>query len=260
VVAGYRGAIDRRFGTPSLRAREGICLAGLLVIVPALNEEDTVAGVVVSVAVDLDAEVLVIDDGSHDATAARAREAGATVLSHPFNLGVGAALRTGFRYAVAHGYRVAVQVDADGQHETTEVKRLVDVIDGGADIAVGSRFEEGYETGLLRRTSMRLLSRRVSRHLGVTITDTTSGFRAFGGDAIARFAQSYPRAYLSDTVEALMLAADWHLRVEEIPVRMRPRQGGVPSAGSFKSTYHLVRLSLVIALHRFRRPLVRGQT
>jgi glycosyltransferase involved in cell wall biosynthesis len=230
-------------------------MADLLVIVPALNEEDTVADVVEAVAVDLDAEVLVIDDGSRDATVSRAREAGATVLSHPFNLGVGAALRTGFRYALANGYQRAVQVDADGQHETTEAKRLVEVVDGGADIAVGSRFEQGYDTGRLRRTSMRVLSRLVSRHLGVTITDTTSGFRAFGPEAIVRFADAYPRAYLSDTVEALMLAGDWHLTVEEIPVRMRARQGGVPSAGSLKSTYHLVRLSLVIALHRFRRPL-----
>jgi len=230
------------------------------VIIPALNEQDTVADVVEAAAVDLDAQVLVIDDGSHDATVERAREAGATVLSHPFNLGVGAALRTGFRYAQANGFHTAVQVDADGQHETTEAKRLVEVVDAGADIAVGSRFEQGYETGRLRRTSMRLLSRLVSRHVGVKLTDTTSGFRAFGATAIDHFADAYPRAYLSDTVEALMLAADWHLTVEEIPVRMRPRQGGQPSAGSLKSAYHLIRLSLVIALHRFRRPRAGGSS
>jgi len=227
-----------------------------LVIIPALNEEETVADVVRSVRAHLDAEVLVIDDGSRDRTARVAAAAGATVLRHPFNLGVGAALRTGFRYARANGHTVAVQVDADGQHEVTEAKRLIEVVEAGADLAVGSRFAQGaagYEVSGLRRTSMRILSRRVSRYLGVTITDTTSGFRAFSARTIDAFADSYPRAYLSDTVEALLLAGDLGLTVEEIPTRMLPRQGGAPSANTLKSIYHLTRLSLVIALHRFRR-------
>jgi glycosyltransferase involved in cell wall biosynthesis len=231
----------------------------LLVIIPALNEEETVADVVRGVRALLDADVLVIDDGSRDRTVSCATDAGAMVLSHPFNLGVGAALRTGFRFAQGRGYDIAVQVDADGQHEVTEAKRLVDLVEAGADLAVGSRFEAGYETSKLRGLSMRVLSRRVSRYLGVEITDTTSGFRAFGPAAIAGFADAYPRAYLSDTVEALLLAGDWGLKVEEIPVRMLPRQGGQPSAGTGKSIYHLLRLTLVIALHRVRKPLaVRG--
>ena len=227
----------------------------LLVIIPALNEEETVGDVVRSVRAQLDADVVVIDDGSRDRTTQRAAAAGALVLRHPFNLGVGAALRTGFRYARANGYDAAVQVDADGQHEVTEAKRLVDVVKAGADLAVGSRFAAGYDTGGFRRLSMRLLSRRVTKYLGVSITDTTSGFRAFGPTAIARFADAYPRAYLSDTVEALLLAGDWHLKVEEIPVQMLPRQGGQPSASTAKSIFHLVRITLVIVLHRFRRPL-----
>jgi glycosyltransferase involved in cell wall biosynthesis len=231
----------------------------LLAIIPALNEEETVGDVVRSVREHLDADVLVIDDGSRDRTTERAAAAGAIVLRHPFNLGVGAALRTGFRYARSNGYDIAVQVDADGQHEVTEAKRLADAVDAGADLVVGSRFEAGFETSRLRRLSMRFLSRWVSRYLGVSITDTTSGFRGFGPVAIDGFADAYPRAYLSDTVEALLVAGDWGLRVEEIPVRMLPRQGGQPSAGTGKSIYHLLRLSLVIALHRVRRPLyVRG--
>ena len=227
----------------------------LLVIIPALNEEETVSDVVRSVRANLGADVVVIDDGSRDRTTELAAAAGAIVLKHPFNLGVGAALRTGFRYARANGYDAAIQIDADGQHEVTEAKRLVDVVAAGADLAVGSRFEEGYETGKLRGVSMRMLSRRVSKHLGVPITDTTSGFRAFGPRAIDGFADSYPRAYLSDTVEALLLAGDWNFVVQEINVKMLPRQGGQPSAGTGKSIYHLVRLSLVMFLHRVRRPL-----
>jgi len=99
------------------------------------------------------------------------------------------------------------------------------------------------------------LARVVSRHAGVTVTDTTSGFRAFGKRAVERFAASYPTEYLSDTVEALLLAAAWQLEIREIPIEMRPRQGGHPSTGSIKSGYHLVRLVLVIALHRVREPI-----
>ncbi len=227
----------------------------LLVIIPALNEEETVADVVRSVRANLDADVVVIDDGSRDRTTERASEAGAIVLRHPFNLGVGAALRTGFRFARARGYDGALQIDADGQHEVTEAKKLADLLATGVDLAVGSRFAAGYDTGGFRRLSMKVLSRRVTKYLGVEITDTTSGFRAFGPKAISRFADAYPRAYLSDTVEALLLAGDWGLTVEEVPVRMLPRQGGQPSAGTAKSMFHLVRLALVIALHRVRRPL-----
>lgn len=230
-------------------------MARLLVVIPALNEEQTVAAVVRSVREHLVADVVVIDDGSGDATARRAVDAGAMVLTHPFNLGVGAAMRTGFRFALDEGYEVVVQVDADGQHEAAEVARLVATIEQGADVAVGSRFAEGYEASRARRASMKVLAGLVSRRLGVRLTDTTSGFRAFGTEAITRFARAYPSAYLSDTVEALLLAGDWGLKVEEVPIRMHARQGGQPSSGTAKSIYHLVRLWLVIALHRFRRPL-----
>lgn len=225
-------------------------------IIPALNEEATVARVARSVHEQLDAEVLVIDDGSVDATVAEALAAGATVISHPFNLGVGAALRTGFRYARENAFDAAVQVDADGQHEVSEVVRLLDAVTvGGADLAIGSRFAKGYRVSFGRRLSMRVLSRRVSRYLGVPVTDTTSGFRAFSRDAVVRFAEAYPSAYLSDTVEALLLAGDYGFEVVELPVQMHERQGGQASAGLVRSVYHMVRLLLVIGLHKFRRPL-----
>jgi glycosyltransferase involved in cell wall biosynthesis len=204
---------------------------------------------------ELDCDVLVVDDGSSDRTSAEAVAAGAHVLQHPFNLGVGAALRSGFRFAVAQGYAAAVQVDADGQHAPEDARRLLEPVQRGeADIVIGSRFAAGYQVGRARRAAMRLLARVVSRHLGVTVTDTTSGFRAFSADAIARFARSYPSAYLSDTVEALLLAGDWGLRVREEGVRMHERQGGQPSAGGAMSLLYLARLSLVVGLHRVRTP------
>lgn len=199
--------------------------------------------------------MLVIDDGSRDRTAEIARAAGAYVLSHPFNLGVGAALRSGFRYAAEHGYTAVLQLDADGQHDPAFTGALLAPLADGADIVVGSRFAAGFRVGRVRRLCMRWLSRVVSRHAGVTVTDTTSGFRAFGKRAVERFAVSYPTEYLSDTVEALLLAAAWQLEIREVPVEMRPRQGGNPSTGSVRSMYHLIRLVLVIALHRVRQPI-----
>lgn len=236
--------------------------ASVLAIVPALNEQATVADVVQAIRSELGADVLVVDDGSHDMTSEKAMAAGARVVRHPFNLGVGAALRTGFRFAETSGYAAVIQIDADGQHGADEAHVLLELVSSGrADIVVGSRFAQGsgeYGVGRLRRFSMRVLSRVVSRRLGTRITDTTSGFRAFDRRAIEYFARAYPTAYLSDTVEALLLAKDWDLRVIEVPVAMRERMGGQASNRVFKSVYHLCRLTVVVAVHPLRRPLVGG--
>ena len=187
----------------------------MLIVIPALNEAETIGRVIDDAIETLRADVLVIDDGSTDATAGVARAAGATVLSHPFNLGVGGAIRTGLRYAALRGYERVVQIDADGQHLPSEAARLLARLDDdGVDLVVGSRFAAGYartaagyDVSLLRRLSMRMLSRLVSRRLHTPISDTTSGFRAFGPKALEVFAPAYPSAYLSDTVEALLIAA-----------------------------------------------------
>ena len=239
----------------------------MLAIVPALDEQATVGDVVATIrarlagVADVDVDVLVVDDGSSDRTAEVARNAGAIVVRHPFNLGVGAALRTGFRFAHSHDFTMAMQIDADGQHDPSEAAALLDAVVAGADLAIGSRFAPGsgtYEVSSGRRFSMRVLSRIVSRRVGQPITDTTSGYRAFSGNAIALFAADYPSAYLSDTVESLLIAHYAGLRIVEIPVAMRERMGGVASNNSLRSVYHLIRLMLVIALARFRRPVSKG--
>ncbi len=228
----------------------------LLVVIPALDEQDTVATVVTDALATLGADVLVVDDGSTDATAALARAAGAAVLQHPFNLGVGAAIRSGLRHAASRGYSTMVQIDADGQHPPDQARLLLDRLAlGDVDLVVGSRFAAEYQVGRPRRAMMRLLSRMITARLGVRLTDTTSGFRAFNRTAISRYARAYPSAYLSDTVEALLLASDWSLGVAEVPVQMRERQGGAPSAGAAQSTFHLLRLFLVLALHKVRQPI-----
>lgn len=227
-------------------------------VIPALDEEATVGDVVRGAREHIGGRILVVDDGSVDATSAVARAAGATVLHHPFNLGVGAAVRSGLRYANEHGYTAVLQLDADGQHDPADGRRLVDRLnDESADIVVGSRFGGAYRVRGFRRLGMRALAKVVSSRLGAPLTDTTSGYRAFGKRAVDRLCRTYPSAYLSDTVEVLLMAGDWGFRVMEEPVRMHPRRGGRPSSGPALSTVNFVRLVLVIVLHDIRRPLPR---
>lgn len=225
----------------------------VLVIVPALNEAATVGAVVAAIREQSSWDVLVIDDGSVDDTGDVALAAGASVATHPVNLGVGAAIRTGFRVAADRGYRAAVQVDADGQHDVTSVAEiLAPVLAGDLDLVIGSRFDHGYQVSKLRAAGMRLLSAVISRRIGERISDTTSGFRSFGADAIERFSLEYPSEYLSDTVEALLLAHASGLRIGERPVTMHQRVGGTASTGAIRSAYHLVRVMLVVTLYPIR--------
>lgn len=230
--------------------------ARLLVIVPALNEAECIAEVVRSIKGALDADVLVVDDGSTDTTAFRARAAGGIVVQHPYNLGVGAAIRTAMRFASERGYDAVVQVDGDGQHDPTDAKRLLEALDEGNDLVVGSRFGSSYRLSVTRRLTMRFLSNVVSRRATVRITDTTSGYRAFSRRAIRHFARHYPTDYLSDTVESLLLAADAGLKIREVAVSMRPRASGKASAHSLKSVYYMLRLLLILLLHWLRRPVL----
>jgi glycosyltransferase involved in cell wall biosynthesis len=235
--------------------------AGLLVVIPALNEADSIDRVVRAAIDVLGATVVVIDDGSSDETHVRARDAGAVVVRHPFNLGVGAAVRTGLRYAVEWGHSPVLQLDGDGQHPAPQAKILLHRLEeGDVDLVVGSRFASGYDVSFLRRQAMRLLSRMVTRRLGVRIADTTSGFRAFGPTAIRSLHDCYPSAYLSDTVEALLIAADKDLRVAEVDVQMALRETGRPSSGRVRSLAYLVRVLLVVLLHRFRDPIQRRRS
>lgn len=230
--------------------------ARLLVVVPAWNEQEALPAVLAEVAATVPhADVLVVDDGSTDATAEVAASAGALVLRLPFNLGVGGAMRAGYRYAERHGYDVAVQLDADGQHDPRHVVELVDALGTeGADLVLGARFAGvgSFSASRLRRVTMRVLAGVLSRVTGTRLTDATSGFKAAGPRAIRLFAADYPAEYLGDTVEALVIAARAGLVVRQVPVAMRPRAGGTPSHGPIKSAIFLVRamFALLIALSR----------
>lgn len=242
----------QQVGSVAMNALPG----SVLVVVPALNEQDSVAHVVAAVrSAAPGARCLVVDDGSTDQTAARAEAAGADVLTLPFNLGVGGAMRAGFRFAVEHGFDVVVQVDADGQHDPTSLPQLVGAL-SDADIVIGARFAGVGDYGVRgpRKWAMRMLATIVSRVAGSKLTDVTSGYKAMGPRAVALFAREYPAEYLGDTIEALVIAASAGLEITQLPVAMRERQGGEPSHGPIKSAVYLLRActALIIALLRPR--------
>jgi len=227
----------------------------LLVVVPALNEARTVGAVVREVhEAAPDALCLVVDDGSTDETAAVASRAGAEVLRLPFNLGVGGAMRTGFRYARDHGFDVVVQVDADGQHDPRYIDKLVTALDG-ADIVIGARFAGVGDYGVRgpRRWAMRGLAFAVGLLAGRRLTDVTSGFKATGPAAVQLFAETFPAEYLGDTVEALVIAARAGLAIDQVAVEMRVRQAGVSSQHPVRATMYLLRASLAFILALMRR-------
>jgi glycosyltransferase involved in cell wall biosynthesis len=232
-------------------------LAQTLIVMPAFNEEDVVADVVTEVFDKLPGvTVLVVNDGSRDDTVARARSAGATVLDLPFNLGVGGAMRTGFKYAQQHGFRYVVQVDSDGQHDPAGVPLILDAL-ASVDVAIGARFagEGDYQVTGPRRWAMVVLAAVIGRIARTKLTDTTSGFRGAGPRAIEIFAQHYPAEYLGDTVESLVLAARAGCSITQVPVSMRPRAGGTPSHDPVKAAVYLGRAGLALIIALWRPPL-----
>jgi glycosyltransferase involved in cell wall biosynthesis len=225
-----------------------------LVVIPAFNEEESVRAVILEVFEKLPGVAcLVVDDGSRDRTAEEARAAGAIVATLPYNLGVGGAMRLGFRYALQHGFENVVQVDADGQHDPGGVIALVDRL-ATADLVLGARFagEGEYAVKGPRRWAMILLSKFLSGTAHTKLTDTTSGFRASGPRAVRLFAEHYPAEYLGDTIESLVIAVRARCVIAQVPVVMRVRAGGTPSHHPIKAALYLGRavLALLFALMR----------
>jgi glycosyltransferase involved in cell wall biosynthesis len=237
-----------------------------LAIVPAFNEEEAIARVVEEIrAFDPQLEIVVVDDGSHDRTAQVARAAGARVLPLPFNLGIGGAVQTGFRYAHENEFELAVRVDGDGQHDPAQLGAVIEpVLRGEADIVVGSRYlspgGDGYRSSVPRRVGIRILASVVSLLTGQRITDPTSGFQALNRKAIALFAADYPHDY--PEVEALVLLLRHRLGLREVPIEMRPRAAGRSSIQTLSSGYYMVKVLLALLVGSFRRnavPLEEGK-
>lgn len=228
-----------------------------LVFIPAFNEAETVAGVVGEIHAELpQADVLVVDDGSSDATASVARRAGALVASLPFNQGLGAALHTGYLVAYRHGYDYCAHLDADGQHPVGELKRLLEEVwEGEHDLVLGSRYhddnvpvEGGYQPTTARRIGMALFRRLLAITCGRTFTDTTSGLRAANRRAIALFAHRYQPDF--GELESLQRSVREGLRIKELPVHMLPRAAGSSKIGALPFVFKGLLVVFIGAMRR----------
>jgi glycosyltransferase involved in cell wall biosynthesis len=228
-----------------------------LAIVPAYNEEATIARVIGNLGTHApDFDVVVVDDGSTDATAPIAEREGARVLRLPFNVGIGGAVQAGFKFALEQGYDYCVQVDGDGQHDPVQIARLQQAMeaDPQLDMVVGSRFlseDYRYPAPVSRRTGIHIFARICSMIVRQRISDPTSGFRLCNRRAIALFARDYPHDY--PEVEAVLML-HWHrLKMREVPVQMHERGGGASSIqGSGKSAYYMIKVLLAIFIGLFR--------
>lgn len=227
----------------------------ILAIVPAYNEEAALPGVIDDLrhyAPGLD--IVVVNDGSRDRTAQIAAVAGVEILNLPFNLGIGGAMQTGYRYAQDNHYDVAVQFDGDGQHVAAEINKLLKPLqEGTADIVIGSRFldQGAYQAPPFRRLGIRIFSTVLSRILGMPLSDTTSGFRAANRMVIDSFARGYPEDY--PEVESLVLLHRERLRISEIAVLMRERSTGRSSITSLQSVYYMIKVLLAIFIDLLKK-------
>lgn len=233
----------------------------ILVIIPAYNEEEAILSTVQNLKkLCPQADYVVINDCSRDNTRQLLRDNGIRHIDLPLNLGIGGGVQTGYKYAREMGYDIAIQFDGDGQHRADFILPLIQpILEGKANMTIGSRFCEGSKEGF-QTTGMRRLGIRIIRHLirltcGITIYDTTSGFRACDRSLIRFFADNYAQDYPEP--EAIVTAHKAGFRVQEVPVLMCERQGGVTSIRAWKSIHYMIKVSLALLLCGVRRKEVR---
>lgn len=234
-------------------------MARILIIMPAWNEEEAIGETIKELHRVLPGpDLLVVNDGSTDRTAAVAQAAGARVLSLPFNMGVGGAMRAGYKFAHRFGYDRAIQVDADGQHDPRDVQAVLDGLDE-ANISIGARFAGtgGYAVHGPRAWAMKLLAMIVSKLAHTRLTDITSGFRAADRVGIEQYCKHFPVEYLGDTIDSLVVAVRSGLSVCQVPVTMRPRRAGTPSNDPVKAALYLMRAMVSLGVAMTRRPVKR---
>lgn len=222
------------------------------IVIPCYNEQDSIEKVIAELAAlpintNYTLTPVVVNDCSKDNTLQILKKLNCVYLDLPVNLGIGGAVQTGFKYALLHGFDIAIQLDGDGQHPSEQITELVaSIVKGEADIVIGSRFIEkiGFQSTYLRRSGINYFKRLNKALTGLTVTDSTSGFRAINVKALKLVCKYYPDEYPEP--EALILYALNNLRIKEIPVIMRERQGGVSSISSYKSIYYMIKVTLAM--------------
>jgi glycosyltransferase involved in cell wall biosynthesis len=225
----------------------------LLVVIPAYNEAPTIPAVVAGVRAQSAADILVVDDGSSDETSEVAKGCGVVVLRHPCNLGIGAAVQSGFLYAIEHDYDSVVRIDGDGQHDPAYIKQFLEPLCAGtADIVIGSRFlaRRGYQSTFVRRTGIVILS-LISALVGARVTDPTSGYWALNRRALSLLAVSHPDDY--PETEAMVVATRGGCRIREIPVQMLARTAGRSSISAIHSGFYMFKVIVAVLIQRLRR-------
>ena len=226
-----------------------------LIIIPAFNEESNIEKTVLAIQKNAQGfDYVIINDCSVDHTRQICEEQGYNIVNLPINLGIGGAVQTGYKYALENGYDVAVQVDGDGQHDPEFLTTMAEhLMNNGLDMVIGSRFieKEGFQSSALRRIGIVFFSRLIYVLTGKKITDPTSGLRMIGRNAMALFAADYPRDYPEP--ESVVAVLRRGMKVEEIPVIMKEREGGVSSISMKKSVYYMIKVTLAILIERIRK-------
>ncbi len=224
----------------------------ILVIIPAYNEEASIESVIKQLRLDYkEADYIVINDCSKDNTIKVLDKCGASYVNLPLNLGIGGGVQTGYKYALQNGFDIAIQIDGDGQHDTSFLENIIRPITSGqADIVIGSRFidKQGFQSSSMRRIGIRFLSTLIRVCCGIRVLDVTSGFRAVNRKYIELYASDYPVDYPEP--EAIVKAAMNGAKICEIPVIMKERENGSSSISSWNSIYYMIKVSLAIILCR----------
>ncbi len=228
----------------------------ILIIVPAYNEASSIQKTILEIkALKCNPSILVVSDGSRDKTVLLAKQSGAMVVALPFNLGIGGAVQTGYKYARDYAFDLAIQVDGDGQHDVSYLEKLIaPVLYENVDMTIGSRFIPpftGYQSSFIRRIGINFFAGFISFLTEYKVTDPTSGFRACNRRMIGVFARYYPHDFPEP--EAIAIASRYGAKVQEVPVQMRERVGGVSSIRYLKTLYYMIKVTFAIMLDKLKR-------
>ncbi len=225
----------------------------VLIVIPAYNEEENIQTVINEVFETNDMlDVVVINDGSKDETLEKAKKTKAKVIDLPNNLGIGGAVQTGMLYAKKNQYDIAVQLDGDGQHDPKYISQMVQKVEEGYDMVIGSRFVQktGYQQTFFRMLGINITSLLIKQITGVKIHDTTSGFRAVNKEIIEEFARQYPYDYPEPETNMKMILRK--KKILEMPVEMRKRMAGKSFITPVKSVKYMVKVTLSLMMAKLK--------